>query len=59
MQEHVNKVIQKRKEIESAILAGIKEAERYDKPYDKQRQITLCLSMAGYKIVRKPKNARS
>ena len=57
MQEHVEKIIQKRNEIASAIIAGIKEAGRYDKPWDKQETITLFLDMAGYKIVKKPKNA--
>lgn len=53
MKADVDKVIQKRKEISDAIIAGIKEAERYEKPWDKQEVITLYLDMAGYTIVRK------
>ena len=53
MKEHVDKIIQKRKEISDAIIAGIKDAERYEKPWDKQEAITLHLHMAGYKIIRR------
>ena len=59
MKEHVEQLIQKRKEITDAIIAGIKDADQYDKPWDKQEAITLFLDMAGYKIVKKPKNARN
>lgn len=52
MQKDVEKLIQKRKEIASALIAGIKEAAKYEKPWDKQEAISLHLHMAGYKIIR-------
>ena len=54
-----HQVIQRRKEISDAIMAGIKAAEEYNMPYDKYIVIAHWLDMAGYKIVKIPKNARS
>ena len=59
MKKDLKKAIQQRKEITSALIAGLKDADKYDKPYDKTIAIRCWLDVAGYKIVKKPKNARS
>ena len=53
MKKDVAKLILERKEIASSLNAGIKEAARYEKSWDKQQQIILYLDMAGYTIVKK------
>ncbi len=53
MPEHVEKLNKKRKEIASALNAGIKEANQYEKPYDKQLMIITYLGKAGYTIIKK------